>query len=278
MATESVGCNIHLIEIKSGTNSKQWLIHSIDQSNQPSIIVKGTPHGWVHPPISPQASQLRNHSWDLFLVTNVDWKLPSEAETKIAAHITIGVHIPASQYGQLQANISQSPQPNAETPRLPEDWKDGAIQPSSITERQRSGRPGELKLDRSMADYLSTALPQRVRNQPVSLFNLFKYPNGDSSVHDAYMEGFKEKFGSAAGARVKFMGPVSGPVDYTAGINTQSSERDGQFWLDANLVQYDSIWHYAYMLSTDIYQQLNQQKMQGLEDTCILCVSEIELW
>lgn len=42
-------------------------------------------------------------------------------------------------------------------------------------------------------------------------------------------------------------------------------------------MQYDSIWHYAYMLSTVVYQELNVQKVEGLVDTCILCVSEVEL-
>ncbi|TKA65320.1 hypothetical protein B0A55_11501 [Friedmanniomyces simplex] len=122
-------------------------------------------------------------------------------------------------------------------------------------------KPGELRLDRSMADFLTSALPPAVANSPVSLFNLFKYPaDTGSTVHDAYMEGFKSSFGNTAGASVRFMGPVG-----------------SSSWDDANLVQYDNIWHYAYMLSTDVYAGLNKQKVEGLEDTCILCVSEIEL-
>jgi hypothetical protein len=32
------------------------------------------------------------------------------------------------------------------------------------------------------------------------------------------------------------------------------------------------------MLSTDTYQELNKDKVRGLEDTCILLVSEDEAW
>ena len=91
------------------------------------------------------------------------------------------------------------------------------------------------------------------------------------------VEGFKQKFGPAAGAAIRFMGPVDGGIAYQEESTGGEAERtDEGSWQDANLVQYDSIWHYAHMLSTDVYQELNQQKMEGLEDTCILCVSEVE--
>lgn len=49
-------------------------------------------------------------------------------------------------------------------------------------------------------------------------------------------------------------------------------------WQEANVTQYESIYHYAQMLSTNSYQKLNKDKVRGLEDTCILLVSEVEAW
>ena len=122
-----------------------------------------------------------------------------------------------------------------------------------------------------MAEFLFNALPAKLADEPVSLLNLFKY-KGSSAIHDDYMQDFKKGFGSSAGATVRFMGPVSGPLRYGDDGKAEQS------WDDANLVQYDTIWHYAYMLSTDLYAPMNKKKVSGLDDTCILCVNEVELW
>ena len=77
------------------------------------------------------------------------------------------------------------------------------------------------------------------------------------------------------------MGPVGSLVlDDTGGRQGQwqrGEDAGSGCWQEANLTHYDSIFHYAYMLSTDVYQRLNRDKVRGLEDTCILLVSEVEL-
>jgi hypothetical protein len=135
-----------------------------------------------------------------------------------------------------------------------------------------------------MVEFLSSALPNNVRKRPVSLFNLFKYTDGDSAIHDMYMRDFEKGFGDSAGAYVKFMGPVLSQLrdgqDSTsqAEFETETENRpNGRGWQDVDLVHYDTIYHYAYMLSTELYQQFNEDKVRGLEDTCILLVSEYEL-
>jgi hypothetical protein len=94
------------------------------------------------------------------------------------------------------------------------------------------------------------------------------------------MRDFKRSFGDSAGAHVKFMGPL-GPLSIDGVSNRQEQQQHGidggGGWQEANLTRYDSIFHYAYMLSTDVYQELNKDKVRGLEDTCILLVSEAEI-
>jgi hypothetical protein len=135
-----------------------------------------------------------------------------------------------------------------------------------------------------MVEFLSSALPNNVRNRPVSLFNLFMYTDGDSSIHDKYMRDFEKGFGNSAGAYVKFMGPVLSQLrdgqDSKGQADVESETENspnGCGWQDVDLVHYDTIYHYVYMLSTGLYQQLNEDKVRGLEDTCILLVSEDEL-
>ncbi|KAK3714187.1 hypothetical protein LTR37_007989 [Vermiconidia calcicola] len=299
MAEETTKCTAHLIALVPGVTPQEFIKDLTNNSTSGSrpYILKGVPHGWVHFPHKHNLDRLLAHKWNVFLLTERS-ELPDVVQDIVAAHLWVELSITNTQYEDLISHIETPPQPMPSTPSLPSDWNgasgDGGFIPlNAITTQQNIVaplRPGELKLDTTMADFLTKALPEGVRNKPVSLFNLFKYPkDGDSSVHDHYMEGFKEKFGDAAGARVKFMGPVHSAIHYTS--STEEEEGTGpsmetangsaaverKAWHDANLVQYDSIWHYAYMLSTGVYQELNQEKMEGLVDTCILFVSEVEM-
>lgn len=62
------------------------------------------------------------------------------------------------------------------------------------------------------------------------------------------MEAFKAEFGGTAGASLLFTGPVQGAV---------RGGGEKCYWQDASLVQYDTIWHYAWIPSSGIDQQLN---------------------
>lgn len=275
-------CVIHLLNLAS-TTSIGAFVKSLDTEAQKSILIKGKPHGWVHEPRGLNLKQLTPNSgnrdvWDLFLLTTISF--PTHAlsrHSEVSAHLSVSISVPESQFIELtsRATSNARPAPAQETPPLPAKWFKSPGQGTipleeMVSVKQEPLRSGELLLHPPMVEYLSTALPSNIANEPVCYFNLFKYRNGDRSVHDAYMEGFKQNFGSAAGAGVLFMGPVEGA------LQVDGKEQEGR-WDDANLVQYDSVWHYAYMLSTEVYQKLNKQKMDGLADTCILLVSEIEL-
>jgi len=264
MATQQL--HVHLLTFNSGSNAQNVL-----QSLPYHPIIKGKPHGWVHRPHLLDKNKLLAHVWTLFLVTK-ESNLPNEALKHIQDHLTIPFSLPTDQFEQLLSTSKPRPKASEKTPPLPQEWQKGGIPKSAIT-AAKDGllESGELHLDPFMAEFLSNALPAELANEPVSLFNLFKY-KGSSAIHDDYMEDFKKGFGNSAGATVRFMGPVTGSLRYSDGGNAEQS------WDDANLVQYDTIWHYAYMLSTDLYAPMNKKKVSGLNDTCILCVSEVELW
>lgn len=222
---------------------------------------------------------LLGHEWHLFILTNSVSEAP-QLDESIVAHIAVDVAVPEERWKQLVQDKSTTPAAWHSAPQFPPDWtkaRTGELQvPTQHRAEQSVGRPdaGTLEMDEPMAKFLSEALPREVHQQPVSLFNLFKYRDGDSSVHDQYLRDFAQSFGDSAGARVKFMGPVRSSI-------AECGQRDGQrseiVWQDANLVHYDSIYHYAYMLSTEVYQRLNIDKVRGLEDTCIMVVSEVEM-
>ena len=91
------------------------------------------------------------------------------------------------------------------------------------------------------------------------------------------MDDFKRQFGESAGASVKLTGPLELQFKEKDEMGGERSSDNGG-WQDANLTQYESIYHYAHMLSTDIYQQPNKDKVRGLDDTGILLISEGEAW
>lgn len=271
-----VDCTVHLFSLKPEL-PRDKVVSRLKTSTNRKVILTGVPHGWVHKPHKQDDDRLLGHQWHLFVLTSASSE-PLKLDPGIEAHISINVNVPEPQWKQLAPTHPAIPSPAA--PQLPSEWVEQTtgdwVVPEQHVGRQTESRPaaGVLKLDTPMADFLSTALPPKVRQGPVSLFNLFKYRDGDSSVHDQYMEDFKSSFGDSAGACVKFMGGVGPGLDE---MRENERQHETRKWQEANLTHYDSIYHYAYMLSTDVYQELNKDKVRGLEDTCILLVSEVEM-
>lgn len=269
-----VECTVHLISLNPDATHGQ-VVSQLKAADQ-KILIAGIPHGWVHKPHTNDVDQLVGFEWHLFVLTarsNDQVQLNQSAKS----HITITVAISEEQHKQLLQSISNRPSTH-NTPQLPAEWmgqSTGHLHiPSEHIRSQTEANPpaGTLQLNKPMANFLSTALPNNVNQKPVSLFNLFKYRNGDSALHEQYMQDFKDSFGDSAGAFVEFMGPVKSQLR----TSNEGQQSTGS-WQEANLTHYDSIYHYAYMLSTDVYQKLNKDKVRGLEDTCILLVSEVEL-
>jgi hypothetical protein len=270
-----VDCTVHLFSLKPDVSPAK-VVSQLKAGGNQKVILTGIPHGWVHKPRKHDIDQLLGHEWQLFVLTSTSQD-PPKLVSGVEAHVTFKVAVPEEQWNQL---VQPTPaKPSDAIPKLPTEWNDkptGNLKiPSQRISDQTESNPaaGVLKLDTPMAHFLSTALPQEVNQQAVSLFNLFKYRDGDSSIHDQYMEDFKSSFGDSAGAAVKYMGSVGSALEDVEGSRKQAES----LWQEANLTHYDSIYHYAYMLSTDTYQKLNKDKVRGLEDTCILLVSEAEM-
>lgn len=278
---------VHLIALQPTTNASNFINElNLVSFDSPPYLTKGRPCGWVQRPHSLHREKLTHREWDIFLVTKSS-TLPAGMILSLADHVSVTVEMPLAQYDTLLSRAGQDPHAAKDTPPLPIDWQPDEVQAGRrgskfygrIPESEvlqalgREGRPGELRLDHPMAWFLSSAEPAGIRGSPVCFFNLFKYRDGDRSMHDGYMRGFRQKFGPVVGAQVRFMGEV-GEVRFGA---REGIGEGGGGWEDANLTQYDSVWHYAYMLSTEVYQGLNKEKVRGLEDTCILLVSELAL-
>lgn len=275
-----VDCTVHLFSLAAGTAPDQVVSRLRVNANQ-KILIAGIPHGWVHKPHKLDVNELLSHDWHVFVLTTTS-PGPLQPDPGVEAHIMINVAIPKEQWIQLVNPTSNEPH---SIPQLPPEWLERSTKALHIPNEHNTPQtkpnppPGTLILDPQMSYFLSTALPHPVQQKPVSLFNLFKYKDNDSTIHEQYMQDFKRSFGDSAGAYVKFMGPVGPMVTDGTGESQEPQQQGGASdgWQEANLTHYDSIFHYAYMLSTDVYQGLNKDKVRGLEDTCILLVSEVEM-
>ena len=271
-------CTIHLLSLKPSIAPDEVVSKLRANANQ-KILITGIPHGWVHKPHKLSIKELLCREWHLFVLTTASSE-PLQSDPGVEAHVKINVTISEEQWNQLVNPISKGPH---DIPQLPPEWTVQSTRDLQIPKQHIAAEtipnppPGTLKLDLRMANFLSTALPKQVRQKPVNLFNLFAYRDNDSAVHEQYMRDFKRSFGDSAGAYVKFMGPVGPLVDGFVDSQVQRHGGNGvEGWQEANLTHYDSIFHYAYMLSADVYQGLNKDKVRGLEDTCILLVSEVD--
>ena len=273
----------HLLTLQPTTNASNFLSElALVSFDSPPSLIQGRPCGWVQRPRALDKPALTSHEWDIFLLTKSP-SLPTGLLPSILDRVSATINIPQAQYDTLLSGAGQKPQPAQDTPPLPADWQPDEVHAGRrgskfygrIPEADvlgalgRAEQPGELRLDHDMAWFLSSAEPASIRGRPLSFFNLFKYRDGDKTAHDSYMRGFKERFGKAAGAQVRFMGGVDEVLE--------GAGEGATMWDEANLTQYDSVWHYAYMLSTEVYKELNREKVRGLEDTCILLVSEFAL-
>lgn len=275
-----VGCTIHLLSLTPGISLDQ-VVSRLRANTNSRVLITGIPHGWVHKPHKLNVNELLSHEWHFFVLTTAPSK-PLQLDSGIEAYIKINVAIPEEQWNQILNSTSKK---SHNVPQLPPEWLEQSTRDLQIPKKHITSQttpnppPGTLILDTFMAQFLSTALPQPVRQKPVSLFNLFRYRNNDSAIHELYMQDFKRSFGNSVGAYVKFMGPVGPLVTDGTGESQEPQQQGGASdgWQEANLTHYDSIFHYAYMLSTDVYQGLNKDKVRGLEDTCILLVSEVEM-
>jgi len=105
----------------------------------------------------------------------------------------------------------------------------------------------------------------------VSMLNLLAFKPGLKSEYLKYGAEFAKSVGKRRGGNAKIVGSV---------IHDQKgdSEDYGEGWDEIALAHYPSILHFADMLASEDYQEVNHRYRVGsLRDTLILCTSELAL-
>jgi hypothetical protein len=99
----------------------------------------------------------------------------------------------------------------------------------------------------------------------VSMLNLLSFKPGMKDSYLEYGKAFAETIGSKRGGNAKIVGSV---------VDVDGSKESG--WDEIALAHYPSILHFADMLASEDYQEVNHKfRLPALRDTFILCTSEI---
>jgi len=102
----------------------------------------------------------------------------------------------------------------------------------------------------------------------VSMLNLLAFKPGLRDEYLKYGKAFGETIGARRGGNAKLVGNVI----------SDSDKSSTQGWDEIAVAHYPSIMHFADMLASEDYQEVNHRnRIPSLEDTCILCTSELAL-
>ncbi|KAK5090657.1 hypothetical protein LTR05_000832 [Lithohypha guttulata] len=107
----------------------------------------------------------------------------------------------------------------------------------------------------------------------VSMLNFLSFKPGMKSSYLKYGAAFAETIGAKRGGNAKLVGNIV----HADAASSKKEEKEG-VWHEFALAHYPSLLHFADMLASKDYQEVNQKyRVPALGDTCILCTSELEI-
>ena len=292
-------CAIYLLALEPQTSIPAFLNLLSSQSPPIKPLVASRVITWIIKPTTIDADALINppYPWDLLVFLPSTAALPDAVVSKVRNSFSLTSGIPSRLIGQnfhsenaerLHPSDSASI-PKATTPSLLDPYSESP--PVARDSQHLTLSPSFLY----WARHFFKSSP--VGTQPVSMLNLLAFRKTEAAHKSylAYGAAFAKSIGSRHGGNAKLVGNVvqspsasassrtsSGPQTPdqsefpSAALSPNSVPAPQQKWDEIALAQYPSIAHFASMLGSADYQEVNQQyRVPSLYDTCILCTSEI---
>ncbi|KAI9870458.1 MAG: hypothetical protein M1830_004228, partial [Pleopsidium flavum] len=178
------------------------------------------------------------------------------------AEWTVTADVPSQMLCSLASTNARllHPQPG-EVPSLTGSLDEPRVADSSL----------ELELTEQLETWMRTFANQDGKGA-VSMINLLAYNKGKKDVYMEYVKAFGETVGARRGSVAKMIGQVR------ESSSSSSATEGGREWDDVAIVHYPSILHFGDLLASKEYRDLDHRyKVGTLEDTCILCVTELDL-
>jgi hypothetical protein len=136
-----------------------------------------------------------------------------------------------------------------------------------------------LELSSDLSTWIKGFSQTPAGKTPLSMLNLLAFRPGLKESYLKYGKAFAESIGSRRGGNAKLVGNiVSQQQPPSSQSQSQSGSEKERDWDEFALASYPSILHFADMLASEDYQTVNlKYRVPALEDTLILCTSEVEI-
>ena len=246
-------CVLHLISLSASTPLSRFLSALSSSSLKPLVVARVI--RWIITPteLSVPALLQPKSPWGLFIVTEGPSPLPSDLKSMLADYWSITAGVPSRLVnGFADRNEKILHPPSNSVPAL-----------TGSLDKPRVARSAQgLEYTEDLHQWIKS-FSKSWGGGAVSMLNLLAFNPGMKDSYLKYGKAFAENIGVRRGGNAKIVGNV---------IDKQ------QGWDEIALAHYPSIMHFADMLASEDYQQVNHRhRIPSLKDTCILCTSEIAL-
>lgn len=248
---------LHLLSLNTSLSN---FLSALRQSSLKPLTV-GRVVRWVILPKSISTGPLlaSNTHWDVLItVANAD-PLPQDLQKHVTNSWTVMAGIPSRILKDFDKKNNRLLSPSS-----------GDVPPLSGTlDKPRVADSAQgLELSGELMDWVKEFSKAEGRGA-VSMLNLLSFNPGQKSEYLKYGAAFAESVGKKRGGDAKLVGTV---------VNVSTSPKGVKEWDEIALAHYPSITHFAEMIASEDYQEVNQKHRVGsLRDTFILCTTELDL-
>jgi hypothetical protein len=251
-------CTLNLLSLK--TSISAFLTDL--KANQISPLVIAKVVRWIILPskISTDPLLARNIHWDLLVITEGQSDLPRSLQGHIKHQWTVRSGVPS----RLVKGFAET------NHRLLNPRRMDILPLTDSLDNPRIAKSSQsLELSADLLAWMETFLRGKSGNGAVSMLNLLAFKEGKKEEYLKYGKAFAESVGSRRGGVAKIVGNV---------ISCSSSPEGVKEWDEVALAHYPSILHFADMIGSEDYQEANHKyRVDSLEDTFILCTTELDL-
>ncbi|KIV94336.1 hypothetical protein PV10_02110 [Exophiala mesophila] len=254
---------IHLVSLVSSTSILKFLDSLKSTSLQPLVISKVI--RWIIEPEKIDAKILLQppKPWDLLIIALGTDPFPTSLESQIHTHWTATAGVPSRITNDFATTNSRLLHPDPKS--VP------AISQNLANPHLNATSSQHLELSPSLQAWIQSFSQTRPGSSGVSMLNLLSFNEGMKPSYLKYGAAFSQSIGIKRGGVAKLVGNITAqrPESETGGAGS---------WNEFALAHYPSISHFADMLASSDYQDVNLKfRVPALNDTLILCTSEIAI-
>lgn len=243
---------LHLVSLSPGATILNFLSR-LQQHPDVQVLLASKVIRWIILPTKLSVQELLHpqKTYDLLIVTLGITALPAAILEETVCYWSIPAGIPSRLTTEFASRNDKLLHPGHTLPLT------GAIDSPQLSKDSQN-----LSLSDELLSW-AVQFSKGPGRGAVSMLNLLAFNEGMKISYLTYGKAFAETIGARRGGNAKLVGNVLG-------------KQDG--WDEIALAHYPSILHFADMLASDDYQEVNQKyRVPALKDTCILCTSEIAL-